>query len=353
MVVRDAKRQTKTNKATSERRRLREIASNCRSHVVREVVKNRKRVRIQVLVNKFKRTKSAIVNDLSKYYWPEGFPIGIQKGHLVYDDTRLTTEGRRRHERHKAKARIGQLGATIIVGPERENSSRESLLKLLQENPQTRGMSSKLIEKFAAYYFKAHRMAILDSGTTTLEIAGSLTDVVTPAPKRHLNFLRVLTNGRRVADKLDAPDATHGIILLGGSLRRDTEAVAGLLAVRCLDAWLVNTADSAIADIAIIGTTSVNEAFDFFSDSEIESEMKSRLLNSARIRCICADSSKLMRRGGGSWAFCGFSNSMIDMILTDPGIHVEQQNAHLENGRQALLKAAQKAEIFIAPAKLS
>jgi DeoR/GlpR family transcriptional regulator of sugar metabolism len=332
----------------------RQRADECRKFIVESVVNKKQSLEISKVAKQFSRSESAIRNDLSKYFWPNRIAVNVRRNQLIFDQGHLTTEGRRRSENPTEKARIGVLGARLITGTSRvgANDDEAELTKGI-ENPAEDDlpMSTRLRETLSGYFRKAHRLAILDSGTTNVEIAKELADVHTPSPDLRLNFLRILTNGRRVAETLDSPGSTHGIILLGGELRRDTEAVAGLLGVRCLESWLVNTEDPAIADIAIIGTTSVNTGFDLFSDSEIESEMKSRLLNAARIRCICADSSKLMRRSGGTWAFSAFTNRMIDIVLTDAGILVKHPNPAWEEARTKFLDRAREKEIFVAVAK--
>jgi DeoR/GlpR family transcriptional regulator of sugar metabolism len=333
------------------RAELRERVARCREHVTKVVVEDRQRLAIQEVVKQFGRTAQAIRNDVGRYFQHRNLPISIERDHLIHNEHRLTTEGRREFENKATKAAIGEVGALLIVGPKHDLVAKDSsMAKQLERSDDPVPMSDVLRQKLDTYMTKAHRLAIIDSGSTTLAIAKALTKHKTPAPDRHLNFLRVLTNGRRVAQALDSPESTHGIILLGGALRRDTQAVAGLLAERCLDSWLAHTSDLAIADVAIIGTTNVNANFDLFSDSEIESEMKSRLLNSARIKCICADSGKLMRRGGGSWAFCAFTPSMIDLVITDSKILEKQENLQFELARIKFLERAKENRIYVAVA---
>ena len=92
-------------------------------------------------------------------------------------------------------------------------------------------------------------------------------------------------------------------------------------------------------DLAIIGTTNLNSAGHFCCDHEDEAQIKSRLLGAARIRCIAADSNKLLNPGrGSSWVFALFSRFSADLILTDTDILKPFENADLERLRQAFFK---------------
>ncbi|OAI52408.1 hypothetical protein AYO47_06225 [Planctomyces sp. SCGC AG-212-M04] len=251
-----------------------------------------------------------------------------------------------------AKDEIAAVGAMLILGPEDEGndvttSSLDPWLDTITGPPGNREVSYELKARLNAYTRKAHRLVILDSGTTTAAIARILATVVTPDPRRHLARLRVLTNGRTVAERLDVRDSTHEIILLGGVMTRATAAVSGLLAERCLESWTTSSANSAFADLAVIGATSVDSEFDLYCDNESEAQIKSRLLQLARIRCIAADSSKLIAQSGGSWSFCCFKSSFLDIFITDEGILKPQTSPDAEHRRKRFLAQAKAAGIHV------
>lgn len=336
-------------KVPSKRELDQQNAEQSRNYVIERVGHHREELLIEDVAKRFGRKFEAVRNDFYKGVYDRlRAPIGVRGKKFVYDPTRLTTEGRREYEDVSEKTKIGRLGMALIVGPAKLDPKKTLEEQVFQKRVPKMRMSQSLRDKLESHFRKAHRLLVLDSGTTTLAIAEQLVRFETPNSDRNLNSLRILTNGRHIAEALDVHPSKHGILLLGGALRRDTEAVVGLLAERCLSSWLVNTSDAAFADLGIIGTTSFNGDFDMFSDSEDESEIKSRLLNSARIRCVCAASGKVMRQKGGSFAFCRFSPRMVDMVLTDDGILTKQTDKNLERGRLAFLNAAIEHEIYVA-----
>ncbi len=307
-------------------------------------------VSASTVASKFGRSEIKVKKDFTDGQY-DGKPIILRSNTFFYDVSQLTTIGQRRWQDRYAKRCIGEAGARLIVGPTdwdpEKATGKLEIGHLSSKVVPGVTLSDGLRHRLESHFQRAHRLAILDSGTTTDAIAEDLVAYETPDPDRRLNFLRILTNGKTVAGTLDVERCKHEIILLGGALRRSTAAVVGLLAARCLESWLAQSSDSRIADIAIVGTTAVNQSFDMFSDSENESEMKSRLLSSARIRCVCASSKKLMRRAGGHWAFCKFDSRMVDVVITDDGILESVANQEMEKGRKAFLRLAKELGVFV------
>jgi DeoR/GlpR family transcriptional regulator of sugar metabolism len=259
-------------------------------------------------------------------------PIIVSKKHFLRSASGISTVRRRALEGRSEKEAIGRMAERLIAPP-------------FAALPTLKGIASDLQTRLAEYWKKAHRLVILDAGSTTAAIARHLGRLRTPDPLRNLADLRIFTNGNLIHQELNKSGGNHGVILLGGAERHDTEAVAGTLAEECLRAFALK------ADIAIIGTTNLNEDGNFCSDSEDEARIKSRLLESARIRCIAADSQKLVNPGRGStWVFAAFSRyvSGIDIIITDADIHKHQGHEERERLRLQFLERARKNQILVA-----
>jgi DeoR/GlpR family transcriptional regulator of sugar metabolism len=247
-----------------------------------------------------------------------------------YNLERLSTVGRRTHEHPREKAAIARIAARLIM-PQRHETARFTM------------MSATLRARMEEYWNKKHRLVILDSGSTTAAIARQVAPAKTPDANRRLSHLRVLTNGALVHQELNIATCTHGLIFLGGAERFDTGAVAGTLAEQCLDAWALK------ADLAVIGTTNLNEDMKWCCDHEDEAYIKSRLLDSARVRCLAVDSSKLINPSRGSaFPFAAFSRFMVDIIITDPLIHERHSDEECEQERQNFLVRAHDEAIYVA-----
>jgi DeoR/GlpR family transcriptional regulator of sugar metabolism len=293
-------------------------------------------------------SETTLYNDRD-YFRKNEKPIDIERKAFVYSEEGLTTVAKRGSVNPHAKELIGALGSKIIVSPppERRDDKRGrdlSVSEVFLQDGALPPLAGWLERRIASYWLKPHRLAILDSGTTNGAVAGHLKILKSPDPGRHLAQLRVLTNGLNILEELK--DSSHGVILLGGSFRRDTGAVAGLLAERCLDVWGLDN-----ADVAVIGTTNLNNRLEFCCDSEEEAAVKSRLLHAARIRCIAADAEKLMgsKDRGSSWAFAPLSDSVVDLIITDSDIlKLQQKDPDREEARQEFLKAVRDNGVYIA-----
>src|SRR5690242_7895594 len=99
-------------------------AEKCRAYVIDVVGVQRQSVSVADVAKMFTRTEAALRNDVQrKMYDKKGYPIGILDGRLFYDESRLTTEGRRKHEDVSEKTKIGEMGAHLVVGPVKWDSA--------------------------------------------------------------------------------------------------------------------------------------------------------------------------------------------------------------------------------------
>ena len=228
--------------------------------------------------------------------------VTISDGKFVRIDLELQKnllEERELRDQDK-KDLIGKAGANLVLFDRSIHSGTVSV-------------KDDLKFRLEALWRRQHRLLVLDSGTTTRRIAVQLAEA--PGKSRHLASLRVVTNGLEVARSLNKDKRPkHGTIVIGGTLRRETMSLIGTLAERSLETMSLR------ADISIIGTTSFNLLGEFGCNHEDESETKSRLLQSADIRCIAIDSTKVFDPAiTSAWSFASFE-SRVDVIITDEAI---------------------------------
>ncbi len=136
-------------------------------------------------------------------------------------------------------------------------------------------------------------------------------------------MLRIVTNGLAIARLFSDSDRNKQFELLplGGTWDYDTDAMTGLLAERCWEVFGLRP------DIAVIGTTAIDTGRGACCDTPEEAQIKMRMLSSARIKCISADSSKLLSPSGGVSVFASFTSEAIDCIITDWKINSEEKAA--------------------------
>lgn len=114
---------------------------------------------------------------------------------------------------------------------------------------------------------------ILDSGTTTLEIAKNITAV----------NLTVITNSIDIAEELSHKKDID-IIVTGGSLRTNTRAMVGHITENALKQFRV--------DKVFIGTNGISPEAGITTPNFIEAQTKRAMINSGSKIIVAADSSK-------------------------------------------------------------
>lgn len=128
------------------------------------------------------------------------------------------------------------------------------------------------IGELSAGLIKDYDTVILDSGTTTLEIAKAIT-------AKHIT---VLTNSLDIAAALE-DKADVEIVVLGGVMRWNTRALVGPIPEKVLDSFRVN--------IAFVGTNGFNES-GFMTPNQVEAQTKRKMIEVADRAFVVADSSK-------------------------------------------------------------
>lgn len=145
---------------------------------------------------------------------------------------------------------------------------------------------------------------ILDSGTTTLEIARALP---------HDYDLSVVTNNVMVLTELAKRDDIE-LVLCGGSLRRTTLSIIGPYAEKLLS--------GVRADMAFVGVTAVTSELDFTTSNLFEAEIKKEMIRAASYTYIVCDRSKFGKRDLARFA----GPEDVDEVITDGGLDARWAN---------------------------
>jgi DeoR family fructose operon transcriptional repressor len=138
----------------------------------------------------------------------------------------------------------------------------------------------------------------LDAGTTTARIANQL-----PTDREFV----VVTNSVPVAARL-ASVPTVTLQLLGGRVRRLTQAAVGEQALRVLDKLRV--------DVAFIGTNGISARHGLSTPDSEEAAVKRAMVACANYVVVAADSTKVGREDFVSFA----PISSVDTLITDAEI---------------------------------
>lgn len=134
---------------------------------------------------------------------------------------------------------------------------------------------------------------LLDSGTTTLEIAKQLGDFP----------VTVVTNSLDIAQSLEVKQLVE-VIVLGGTMRWHTRALVGPLTHMLLSRLA--------CDLAFIGTNAIGNN-GFSTPNVVEAETKMHMIQAAKRSFIVADASKIGERSFVQFAdFTGVSGLITD-----------------------------------------
>jgi DeoR/GlpR family transcriptional regulator of sugar metabolism len=179
---------------------------------------------------------------------------------------------------------------------------------ILRESPvherlMTHSEEKRRIGMMAATLIGNGETIILDSGTTTLEIARQI---------KNKQELQIITNGVNIAaELLDAPGVQ--IFIVGGTVRGDSASISGRSTQDMLE--------QLSADKLFLGGAGCDPEFGV-SGANVEEVMVNRaMLKIAREVILVADASKFSKRSMSRIA----SFSEIDMIVTDLSLSEEMQ----------------------------
>ncbi|HEV8291802.1 MAG TPA: DeoR/GlpR family DNA-binding transcription regulator [Tepidisphaeraceae bacterium] len=259
------------------------------------------------------------------YFASKGIPIIVRDKTFRPGPDRLTTIGRRRIAHTEEKEAVGRIAADVVLSPrDFPGGPRNPDVTLMSQMylPGAR-ITAELDAKLLAYWLQPHRTLVIDAGSTNAAISRQIELVAIPSSTRHITMLRIVSNGLSIARMFSDSDRNrqYELLPLGGTWDYDTDAMTGLLAERCWEAFALRP------DIAVIGTTAIDPMRGACCDTPEEAQIKTRMLSSARIKCIAADSSKLLNPSGGVSVFASFSSEAIDCIITDWKINSDEKAA--------------------------
>lgn len=173
------------------------------------------------------------------------------------------------------------------------------------------------IGQAAAGLLKPNQTIILDSGTTTLQVARHI-------KQQKLKGLTVVTNALNIANELvDAPNVS--LIMLGGLLRQVSNSFVGPQAERMLAALH--------ADHLFLGVDGLDLEVGPTTPDILEAELNSLMIAVSTEVTIVADSSKIGRR---SLSTIG-SLSAIHRLITDDRIAPEAAQAIQARGLELIV----------------
>lgn len=168
----------------------------------------------------------------------------------------------------------------------------------------------KLLGQFAASLVKDGETIIIDSGTTTMEIAKNL---------GHIQKLTAITNALDIALYLNNYDR-FSVMVLGGNLREVSYSTVGMFA----ELGVKNL----FCDKAFLGVDSISIKDGISTPSIEEASLNQAMINSAKEIIAVFDSSKYGRRTFAHIA----SLNKINTIVTDSGIPQEFKDYCTQNG---------------------
>jgi DeoR/GlpR family transcriptional regulator of sugar metabolism len=158
-------------------------------------------------------------------------------------------------------------GAMLPRSTAQEVSFDESQTRALREKQAIGRRAASLVHEGASI--------ILESGSTTLELARRLVD----APR-----LTVLTNSLAIAREL-AANPEHEIMVLGGTLRRQSASLVG--------PWVADTLRGVRVDLAFLGVNGLSADFGLSAPNPFTADSRKAIIAAARTRVALADASKL------------------------------------------------------------
>jgi len=163
------------------------------------------------------------------------------------------------------------------------------------------------IGKRAAELIEENNTIIIDSGSTTFELAKNL---------KNFKSLTVITNALNVATIL-ADDSNINVIVPGGMLKKNSLSLVGILAERGFKDYF--------CDKLFLGVDGFDLDFGVSTPNPEEAHLNQVMISISREVIVVADSSKFEKRG---FAFIA-PVSKISTVITDKGISQENK-ARLE-----------------------
>lgn len=181
-------------------------------------------------------------------------------------------------------------GGAISVQTGFEMSFQEKEVRFLAEKQQIAALAASLVND--------GETVLLDSGTTTLEVARLLRN----------KKITVATNSMDIA-QVFSDDASVETVVLGGTLRKNTRALVGYLTNDALRKMYF--------DKVFLATNGIDIEFGITTPNLTEAETKRYMLLAGKEKILVADHSKIGQRS--LCRICGLEE--LDLLITDKGIN--------------------------------
>lgn len=172
----------------------------------------------------------------------------------------------------------------------------------------------KKIAKKAIHLLKDGMTLLLDSGTTTYEIALLI-------HHSHFQNLTVITNDLEIVSVL-RKDKHIQLIVLGGWVQSETQSTQGNLTKKCMEELQV--------EIAFLGASSIGKGLKTYSPSEEKVELKRLFIENSALSVLVVDASKREQMN------LNFVHNVIevDYLITDLNLSQKQQELLKEENTQ-------------------
>ena len=172
----------------------------------------------------------------------------------------------------------------------------------LNDKSKIHSKEKQLIGKKAAELVQDSDTIIIDSGTTTFEVAKNLSS---------LNNLTIITNALNIASQFIGNENIK-VIILGGILRHSSISLIGPIAE--------NTIKNLYCDKLFMGVDGIDSKYGISTPNIEEAHLNRLMIDISKEVIVVTDSSKFLRR---SFSFIA-PISDIDTVITDSNIPKEE-----------------------------
>ena len=198
--------------------------------------------------------------------------------------------------------------------------SRRGILEFeFYERAETNLPAKQAIARVIAEMVKPGMAIVIDTGTTTLEVAKRLTGI---------RNLTVLTTSLAIVSELQSNESTE-LILLGGIVRRNSPDLTGSLTEENLKRFRTH--------IAIIGADAVSRDYTYANNPESARVCQAMVQNTEKT-ILAVDSSKFSKT---AFARC-LPLSEVDVIVTDDACPEEVRTWLLKTGAEVIFATVKK-----------
>ncbi len=173
----------------------------------------------------------------------------------------------------------------------------------------------QLIAKAAVKLIEEGDTLVLDSGTTTTELAKNL---------QQFKNLTIITNALNIASILSEYEGIN-IFMPGGSLRKNSLSLVGVLADENLEKFY--------CDKLFLGADGFDTSYGLSTPNSEEAHLNQVMIKVAKKVIVVADSRKFEKR---RFSFIG-PISVVDVVITDSGIKEEDKIRLEKNGVKVIV----------------